>query len=147
MEYESVPYRVNCTDQKVRSLQGSNLGLDGQSSSLILSLLYYLEFYIEMQLKFTLLFNFRFVTPKVMSHRFTLANTHDKIYTDYEKKLFKDLVNNCHTLMMTVTPPEANPMKQYCELFRNCKNIKKILEEMVYEHPGLRYTSVPLPSM
>lgn len=90
--------------------------------------------------------NFRFVPPKVMSHRFTLANISDKEYTDFEKKLFRDLVNNCRNLMMTVTPPEQNPMKQYCELFLNCKNIKVILDEMVYQHPILRYIPVPLPS-
>ncbi|XP_054285717.1 maternal protein tudor-like isoform X2 [Macrosteles quadrilineatus] len=88
----------------------------------------------------------QFVAPKVMSHRFTLANIKDITYTEEEKMMFKNLVANARDLTMTVTPPEANPLKQYCELFLHCKNIKTIMAELSQsQHFYLRYSPVSSP--
>ena len=80
---------------------------------------------------------------QVMATRFTLSGTRNTQYTNEMKDHFKKIVTD-KLLTLKVTPTEGNPLKQYCELFLDGKNVKELLQEKLKQMP-LVYAKVHPP--
>ncbi|XP_075224370.1 protein tudor-like isoform X2 [Lycorma delicatula] len=71
----------------------------------------------------------RFIEPKVMALRFTLAGFKNKKITQEMKDIFKEIVTD-KELRMKVTPIEENRTKQYCELYLQGRNVRDLMKEL-----------------
>ncbi|KOC69222.1 Maternal protein tudor [Habropoda laboriosa] len=92
--------------------------------------LYYVDFGHTEVLPYTDIFQLpsHFISPKVLSIRFTLSGVHELNVTDEMKRYFKQIVSG-KLLVLHVRPPEGPPLVQYGDLYDDGKNIKDILRQ------------------
>lgn len=110
--------------------------------------LYYVDFGHTEVLSYKDIFQLppEFISPKVLSIRFTLSGLKELNITQEMKDYFKELVSR-KLLYLQVRPPEGPPLIQYGDLYDNGVNIKDMLKKtfpvpatvsMTYSYPQLR---------
>lgn len=79
-----------------------------------------------------------------MALRFTLANIRGQVFSDNVKAFFKQQVTD-KQVVIKVTPPEASPLKQYCEMYIEGRNVKQMIMDKVLEEQPLTYRKLHTP--
>lgn len=101
---------------------------------------YYVDFGNHDVLPFSNIFQipFKYILPKVMSTRFTLAGLKNVNVNNKMKCAFKDYVTN-RLLKLKVLKLDGSPVMQYCELFdENNQNIINVLYENANQYKNLQ---------